>query len=97
MKRVIWIVLDSVGIGYMPDYKFTMTKISNTLKNICKREKINLKNLQYLGIGNIDGVDCIEKNEAHDSAVMRAGFKKYRKRHNNGALGNGGSKTKRAF
>lgn len=75
MKRVIWIVLDSVGIGYMPDYEYYHDEKSNTLKNVCSMGNIKLKSLQRLGIGNIDGVDCIEPNDAHPSAVMRAGFK----------------------
>ncbi|MEL7570470.1 MAG: phosphopentomutase, partial [Eubacteriaceae bacterium] len=68
MKRVIWIVLDSVGIGHMPDYEYYHDEKSNTLKNVCSMANIKLKNLQKLGIGNIDGVDCIEPNDAHTSA-----------------------------
>jgi len=75
MKRVIWIVLDSFGIGQMPDYKLYQDEESNTLKNIAACCNIYLPNLQRLGLGNIEGVNCIAKNDAHDSAVMRAAFK----------------------
>ncbi len=75
MKRVIWIVLDSVGIGYMPDYKYYHDEKSNTLEHVTNQCGINLVNMQRLGLGNIDGVSCMKKNDAHTSAVMRAGFK----------------------
>lgn len=58
MKRVIWIVLDSVGIGELPDADRFGDVGSNTFCNTVKETGISLPNLRRLGIGNIDGVDC---------------------------------------
>ena len=56
MKRAIIIVLDSVGIGEMPDAAKYGDEGSNTLVNIKKaRPEMDLKNLCSLGLGNIDG------------------------------------------
>jgi len=53
-ERVIWIVLDSVGIGAMPDAAaFGDDQGSDTLGNIAKRCKLELPNLCRLGLGNI--------------------------------------------
>ncbi|MGA8025912.1 MAG: phosphopentomutase [Bryobacteraceae bacterium] len=52
-ERVIWIVLDSVGIGAMPDAAAYGDEGSDTLGNIAKRRKLHLPNLQRLGLGNI--------------------------------------------
>ncbi len=51
--RVIWIVLDSVGIGEMPDAEAYGDKGSDTLGNLAKRRKLNLPNLRRLGLANI--------------------------------------------
>ena len=58
MKRAVVIVLDSVGIGEMPDaHKFGDVG-SNTLVNIKKNvSSLNIDNLCSLGLGNIDGKD----------------------------------------
>ena len=59
MKRVIIIVLDSLGIGEMPDAAAYGDAGSNTLGNITLAMKdkpwYTLKNLKALGIGNIEG------------------------------------------
>lgn len=52
-ERVIWIVLDSVGIGAMPDAAEFGDEGSDTLGNIAQRRKLNLPNLRRLGLGNI--------------------------------------------
>ncbi len=56
MKRAVIIVLDSVGIGELPDAHNYGDIGSNTLVNI-KKQKPNLllPNLCALGLGNIDG------------------------------------------
>ena len=56
-KRVFLLVLDSLGIGYMPDAKEYGDEGSNTLKSITKSEKYNTPNLEKLGLFNIEGVD----------------------------------------
>lgn len=57
MKRVILIVLDSVGIGELPDAAKYGDEGSNTLGNIAKAIKgFTLPNLEKLGLGCIDGI-----------------------------------------
>ncbi|MBQ3571497.1 MAG: phosphopentomutase [Clostridia bacterium] len=55
-KRVFLIVLDSVGIGELPDAENWGDKGSNTLKAIRYHEKFNCPNLQKMGLFNIEGV-----------------------------------------
>ena len=52
-RRVIWIVLDSVGIGEMPDAPAYGDAGSDTLGNIARRRALRLPNLCGLGLGNI--------------------------------------------
>ena len=55
-KRAVLIILDSVGIGALPDAAEFGDKGANTLGNIYKaRGGINLPNLYALGLANIDG------------------------------------------
>lgn len=51
--RVIWIVLDSVGIGEMPDADAYGDKGSDTLGNIARQRHLKLPNLCRLGLANI--------------------------------------------
>lgn len=64
MKRAILIVLDSVGIGEMPDAHEYGDVGSNTLGNIARAQGgLNLPHLQELGLGNIStiqGVDPVQ-------------------------------------
>ncbi len=62
MSRVIWIVIDSVGIGALPDAEnFGDSKDVSTLGNIFREyPDINIPNMRKLGIGNIDGVDFLK-------------------------------------
>ncbi|CEO12733.1 phosphopentomutase [Paraclostridium sordellii] len=61
MSRVIWMVIDSVGIGALPDSeKFGDVNV-NTLGNIVKAYKdIQLPNMIKLGLSNIDGIDSLD-------------------------------------
>jgi phosphopentomutase len=52
-RRVIWIVLDSVGIGEMPDAADYGDTGSDTLGNIARKRPMYLPNLCRLGLGNI--------------------------------------------
>ncbi len=61
MKRAFLIVLDSFGIGEMPDSAAFGDEGSNTLAAISKSEFFKAENLKKLGLFNIDGVDCREK------------------------------------
>lgn len=61
INRIIWIILDSVGIGALPDAKLFGDEGSNTLENIAKATRLDLPNLYSLGLGNIDGVVHLKK------------------------------------
>ncbi|MBV9746955.1 MAG: phosphopentomutase, partial [Acidobacteriia bacterium] len=52
-RRVIWLVLDSVGIGEMPDAAAYGDAGSDTLGNIARLRGLRLPNLAHLGLGNI--------------------------------------------
>lgn len=73
MSRVIWMIIDSVGIGALPDSeKFGDVNV-NTLGNIVKNYKdIKLPNMLKLGLGNIDGIDSLEGVKSPIGAFGRA-------------------------
>lgn len=63
-KRVVLIVLDSVGVGELPDAKAYNDQGSDTLGNISKHMGgLRLPNLEKLGLGNIDNIKGIVKSE----------------------------------
>jgi phosphopentomutase len=57
-KRVFLIVLDSVGIGEMPDSADYGDEGSNTLGACAASGKLSVPNLEKLGLFNIEGVSC---------------------------------------
>lgn len=65
MSRVIWIVLDSVGMGEAPDAGDFGDIGCNTLGHIMEKfPSLKIPNLKSLGLGNIDGmmgIDPVEK------------------------------------
>lgn len=67
MKRVFLIVLDSVGIGEMPDAADYGDRGSNTVKACCKSNNFSMPNMKKMGFFNIDGMDYA-KNEINPSA-----------------------------
>jgi phosphopentomutase len=61
-KRFIIIVLDSVGIGELPDANLFNDQGSNTLGHIAEKAKsFQIPNLVNLGLGNIDPTNKIPK------------------------------------
>ena len=65
MKRVVLIVLDSVGVGEMPDAQMYGDKGSHTLDHTFEAcNGINIPNLKKLGLGNIEGVKALGKEES---------------------------------
>ncbi|MGC2660394.1 MAG: phosphopentomutase [Bryobacteraceae bacterium] len=56
-SRVIWIVLDSVGIGAMPDAAAYGDEGSDTLGNLARQRNLNLPNLRRLGLANIKPIE----------------------------------------
>ena len=71
MKRVFLIVLESLGIGAAPDARLFGDEGTNTLKRISGSEKFRIPNLTKLGIGNIDGIDYIEKIDTPPATLAR--------------------------
>lgn len=61
-KRIFLIVLDSFGIGELPDAADFNDQGSNTLKAVCLSKKLNLPTMKKLGLFNIDGVLSDLKN-----------------------------------
>src|SRR3981081_4251178 len=56
-ERIIWIVLDSVGIGELPDAAEYGDTGRNTLGHIAKSRALALPNLVRLGLANIAALD----------------------------------------
>ena len=59
MKRIFLIVLDSCGIGAMPDAESFGDVGVNTLAACASSAKLHIPNLIAAGLGNIDGVTCL--------------------------------------
>ena len=70
-KRVFLIVLDSFGVGYMPDAEDFGDKGADTLKSCFSTGKLNVPNMQSLGLFNIDGVTVGEKFSIPKGAYMK--------------------------
>ncbi|GAV22338.1 phosphopentomutase [Carboxydothermus pertinax] len=63
MKRAVLIVLDSVGIGELPDAELYGDKGSNTLANTAQKVGgFNLPNLEKLGLGKIHPILGLKDN-----------------------------------
>ncbi len=56
-------MLDSLGIGEMPDSYIYGDEGSNTLKSLYCTGKLNVPNLKRLGLFNINGIDYADKEE----------------------------------
>ncbi len=63
MKRLFLIVLDSVGIGALPDAEKFGDAGADTMGHISKNENFNIPNLLGLGLGNIDGLSYLGRAE----------------------------------
>lgn len=71
MKRIFLIVLDSVGIGEMPDAGTYGDEGSNTLAAAASSAAFSMPNLQKIGLFNIDGVSCRPAAEHPTGAFAR--------------------------
>lgn len=71
MKRVFLIVLDSFGVGEMPDAADFGDKGADTLRSCFNTGKLNVPNMQRLGLFNIDGVKVGEKAAVPEGAFLR--------------------------
>jgi phosphopentomutase len=71
-RRVIWIVLDSVGIGAMPDAAaYGDPAGGDTLGNIARIRGLELPNLARLGLGNIKPLAGIAPADRASAAFGR--------------------------
>jgi phosphopentomutase len=71
-RRIIWIVLDSVGIGAMPDAAdYGDPAGADTLGNVARTRGLKLPNLARLGLGNIKPLAGIGPAEAPAGAYGR--------------------------
>ena len=71
MKRIFLIVLDSFGIGAMPDAeKFGDVNV-NTLASCASSPCLDIPTMTSAGLGNIDGVSCLPKTDTPLGAVAR--------------------------
>ena len=61
MKRIFLIVLDSFGIGAMPDSESFGDVGVNTLAACASCPDLHIPNMVAAGLGNIDGVSCLPK------------------------------------
>ena len=63
MKRVILIVLDSVGIGELPDATLYNDEGTNTVLHIFEKRGLNVPNMLKLGLGNIEGLEKLGRED----------------------------------
>ena len=71
MKRVFLIVLDSFGIGAMPDAEAFGDVGVNTLRACASSDKLHIPNMIAAGLGNIDGVEALPKTDTPTGAFAR--------------------------
>ena len=71
MKRIFLFVLDSCGIGAMPDAESFGDVGVNTLKSCATSDKLSVPTMLAAGLGNIDGIDYLPKTDAPKGAVAR--------------------------
>lgn len=70
-KRVILIVMDSFGIGEMPDAAQYGDAGTNTLRSCSTSAFFKAEHLKKLGLFNIDGVDFLEKEKQPIASYAR--------------------------
>ena len=71
MKRIFLIVLDSFGIGALPDSERFGDVGVNTLRSCATSRKLHIPNMMAAGLGNIDGVECLPKVDTPLGACAR--------------------------
>lgn len=76
INRAVLIVLDSVGVGELPDAADYGDVGSNTVKNIYKSiENFSLPNLEKLGLLNINGFEDLKKSDEFLGSVAKCSEK----------------------
>ncbi|MBO5092785.1 MAG: phosphopentomutase, partial [Lachnospiraceae bacterium] len=71
MKRVFLIVLDSFGIGEMEDAAEYGDKGTNTIASVSSSSYFHMPNMKKMGLFNIDGVTCGEKEREITARIAR--------------------------
>ena len=71
MKRLFIIVLDSVGIGALPDAARFGDAGADTMRRISANENFSVPNMRALGLGNITGLSYLGVAEAPLAAYGR--------------------------
>ena len=71
MKRVFLFVLDSCGIGALPDAAKFGDGDVNTLRSCASTGKLHIPNLVAAGLGNMDGVNYLPRTNAPTGLVAR--------------------------
>ena len=71
MKRIFLIVLDSFGIGEMPDASKFGDFGVNTLGTVSKSPFFSMPNMEKMGLFHIDGENCKGKDTAFSGRVAR--------------------------
>lgn len=71
MKRIFLIVLDSFGIGEMPDAADFGDRGVNTLGTVSASPLFSMPNMEKLGLFHIDGVSCRKPEGAPAGCVAR--------------------------
>ena len=74
MSRFFIIVLDSFGIGEMPDAASFGDFDVNTIGAVSKSDKLNVPNMRDLGLFQIEGVDVdarIDRGTTHSACIAR--------------------------
>ncbi|MCR4885383.1 MAG: phosphopentomutase [Clostridiales bacterium] len=77
MKRVIWIVLDSAGAGYLPDAAQFGDEGANTIGHIAERMDLKIPHMLSMGLGYLPGLHLPETagNGAYGRAIERSAGK----------------------
>ena len=71
MSRVFLVVLDSFGIGELPDAAEYGDVSTNTLKSVSKSSFFAMPNMKKLGLFEIDGVSVYEKGNSFSGRICR--------------------------
>ena len=71
MKRIFLIVLDSFGIGQLPDAEKFGDFIVNTLGACAASPRLDIPNMSAAGLAFADGVTCLQRPPKQTGAVAR--------------------------
>src|SRR3954470_5648969 len=67
-ERIVWVVLDSVGIGEMPDAADYGDAGADTLGHIAGKTNLSLPHMAKLGLGNIRPLHGLNPDPAPSGA-----------------------------